>query len=88
MSVREQELIRILREFVDADADHITPVTKFAELGLDSLAGLRFTRKVQDAFGIEIELEWLFDYPSVAELACFLDQTFGALTAQPVTCAS
>ncbi len=43
-----------------------------ADQGIDSLLGLRFAGKAQQALGIEIDIEWLFDYPSIAELAAFL----------------
>lgn len=84
MSVREETLQQILREMLDVGEGEVTATSSFFELGLDSLLGLRFARRLQDAFGIEIEPEWLFDYPSVDQLARFLDQRFGAL-GEPVT---
>ena len=33
---------------------------------------LRFARRVQDLFGAEFDAEWLFDHPSLRELAAFL----------------
>jgi acyl carrier protein len=53
--------------------------TSFADLGMDSLVGLRFSRKIQDLLGVEIELEWLFDYPTIRQLSEFLDEPFGDL---------
>ncbi len=73
MSSNEEKLLRVLREALGADAATVTAQTGFADLGLDSLAGLRFARRAEEALGLHIELEWLFDYPNVAELAGFLD---------------
>ncbi len=73
MSTNEEKLLLVLRKELEMDSTEATVHTGFAELGLDSIAGLRFARKAQDALGMHIELEWLFDYPSVAELARFLE---------------
>lgn len=74
MSAHEDLLIRLLREFLaDGGAVPIMPQTRFDALGLDSLTSLRFARKAQDALGVEIDLEWLFDHPTIADLACFLE---------------
>ena len=73
MRTTEQLLLDILRRETGADAGQVSAGTAFSELGLDSIAGLRFMRKAQDELGIEIELEWMYDHPCVAELAQFLD---------------
>jgi acyl carrier protein len=73
MSDNEEKLLRVLREALGTDATMVTSHTGFGELGLDSIAGLRFARRAEDALGMHIELEWLFDYPNVAELVSFLE---------------
>jgi aryl carrier-like protein len=83
MSSREQLLRSALAELIDVDAHAVCVNTPFAEQGIDSLLGLRFVRRVQDLLGAEVELEWLFDHPSIRELSAFLDERFGALDAQP-----
>jgi acyl carrier protein len=55
----------------------------FADQGLDSLAGLRYSRKIQDLLDAEIELEWLFDHPTISQLSEFLDRQFGGAVADP-----
>ena len=72
----EEKLLDALRETVGHELE-LSAQTGFAELGLDSLTGLRFLRKAQDALGVDIDLEWLFDHPSVAELARFLHERYG-----------
>jgi len=85
MSMREQWLRNALSELMEIDASRISLTQSFAEQGLDSLTGLRLTRKLQDMLGVEVELEWLFDHPSIRELAQFLDARFGELDAAPAS---
>jgi len=63
----------MLAEVMNVEANDISSTATFAQLGMDSLTGLRFARKIKDAFGIEIELEWIFDYPTIEQLAGYLD---------------
>lgn len=63
----------MLAEVMNVPANDISSTATFSQLGMDSLTGLRFARKIKDAFGVEIELEWIFDYPTIEKLAGFLD---------------
>lgn len=76
MTTYEDTLLAALRDTLGHEMA-LGAQTGFAELGMDSLVGLRFLRKAQDALGVEIDLEWLFDHPSVAELARFLHERYG-----------
>ncbi|MGN7918354.1 MULTISPECIES: acyl carrier protein [Lysobacter] len=84
MSKREPWLIDAMAEVLEVDRSQLSATESFAELGVDSLLGLRLTRKLEDLLGSEVELEWLFDHPSVRQLACFLDERFGEMDAAPV----
>lgn len=84
MTIREQHLRDALAELLDSEVHKVSVTAPFADLGMDSLVGLRFSRKIQDLLGVEIELEWLFDYPTIRQLSQFLDGQFGALSAAPV----
>ncbi|WP_457319796.1 acyl carrier protein [Stenotrophomonas sp. P5_B8] len=77
MDSYEEALLVALRDTL-GDGTELDAQTCFAEVGLDSLSGLRFLRKAQDAIGVEIDFEWLFDHPSIAELALFLRTQGGA----------
>lgn len=77
MSPRERQLIDLLQTFLGQDAPPVVPQSRFDALGLDSLSSLRFARKAEEALGIEIDLEWLYDHPTVEELARFLDTLDG-----------
>jgi acyl carrier protein len=43
--------------------------TAFADLGLDSVSGLRAARTAGDELGLKIPVVLLFDHPSIRELA-------------------
>lgn len=81
MSGRERWLRDVLAELMEIDVSQISSDQPFSELGLDSLTGLRMTRKLEDQLGVEVELEWLFDHPSIQALARFLDERFGEIDA-------
>ena len=80
MTAWEQCLSQALAEVLEGETRELS-TTSFAELGLDSLSGLRFMRKVEDLTGVGMELEWLFDYPTLGQLAQFLQERFGILAA-------
>jgi len=79
MSSRERFLRSALAELMEVDEHVLSPTMSFAEMGVDSLIGLRFSREIQEHVQAEIELEWLFDHPTLCQLADFLDQQFGCL---------
>jgi acyl carrier protein len=71
-TVLEQFLQDTLAGLLECDPAALSITDEFGEQGVDSLIGLRLARKIQDFTGQEIELEWLFDYPSIGTLAAFL----------------
>jgi acyl carrier protein len=84
MSKHDEWLRTVLSELMQVDASQISSTQSFADQGMDSLVGLRLTRKLEDLLGVEVELEWLFDNPTIQDLSRFLDERFGALDALPV----
>lgn len=77
MTRREERLRDALAELMEIDAHEISLTMTFAEQGVDSLVGLRFARKIEELCGMETELEWLFDYPTIRQLSQFLDRQCG-----------
>ncbi|MBO9883278.1 acyl carrier protein [Xanthomonas sp. D-109] len=73
MSPRERQLIDLLQTFLGESAATVDPQSRFDALGLDSLSSLRFARKAEESLGIEVDLEWFYDHPTVQELARHLD---------------
>jgi acyl carrier protein len=68
----EELMTEALADVLQIDARSIPHSATFAECGLDSLSGLRFARKIEEKLGTPVELEWLFDHPSITELAALL----------------
>lgn len=73
MTNLEKMMTDALANVLQIDARDISPSASFAECGLDSLSGLRFARRLEEKLGMPIELEWLFDHPTISELARLLE---------------
>lgn len=73
MNTLERRLRDELAALLEVGADTLSLTAPFDELGVDSLIGLRFARKLEDATGVAVDLEYLFDYPTLAQLAAFLE---------------
>jgi 8-amino-7-oxononanoate synthase len=54
--------------------DLIEPQDNFADLGMDSLMAVEFNNRLQASFNCTISQTTLFDYPTVASLADYLNQ--------------
>ncbi|MFJ2479053.1 acyl carrier protein [Pseudomonas sp. NPDC087598] len=75
-----------LATLLGIDSTQLSPTAKFDELGVDSLIGLRFARKVHDLTDIEIDIESVFDYPTLTQLVTFLEaQLNGQDSTTPVS---
>lgn len=70
----EQRLKEILGQLLEVDPLQLPVDADMGEQGVDSLIGLRFARKIEELTGSEVELEWLLDHPTIAQLARFLEQ--------------
>jgi acyl carrier protein len=71
MNDLEAIIATTLAEILECEV--MPPITaSFDSLGLDSLLGMRFAGKLADRFGMEVELEWLYDFPTIEQLASFL----------------
>jgi acyl carrier protein len=77
----EARLQQALADLLEIDVQQISPTMSFDDLGLDSLLGLRFARQVGELVDTEIDLEWIFDYPTVRDLSGFLEQRAAGLAA-------
>ena len=78
MTGTELRLRDTLAELMEVDACKVSVTKTFGEQGVDSVIGLRFVRKLEDLLGASVELEWLFDHPTIRQLSGFLDQQKGA----------
>ena len=78
MMPTEQALREALAALLEQDPADVDPTALLSDLGVDSLIGLRLIRKIHDLTGRQIELEWLYDYPTIQHLAAFLDAPAGS----------
>ena len=69
-----QALRDALGALMDIDPAALELDKRLDEQGVDSLVGLRFARKVEDLLGAPVDLEWIYDYPTIAALAAYLEQ--------------
>ena len=76
MTKYQEVLSQILESSLGIRAGEMDVNLGFSELGLDSLTGLRLCRKIQETLGVNIDPIWLYDYPSVSQLAEFLSQHY------------
>ena len=70
----EQALRDALAALMEVDPSALALDQRLDEQGVDSLIGLRFARKVEDLTGAPVDLEWIYDYPTLAALAAHLAQ--------------
>jgi acyl carrier protein len=57
------------------DADNWTVDTPFSDLGIDSLASVPLALEIEQASGVPVSAELLYDYPTVRALAAYIDET-------------
>lgn len=77
----EMTLKMCLAEILEREPDTLSVTATLAEQGVDSLLGLRFAGKLSDQLDEEVELEWLYDHPTIAQLATFLEARAGTRSA-------
>jgi len=79
MTKLEQTLTNKLADLLEVDSGQIGLHVTFADLGVDSIVGLRFMRTIQELVGGDVELECIFDYPTISELSRYLEEEFEGL---------
>jgi len=75
----ENQIMHELARLLDCHLDFRSLDKSFHELGVDSLVGIRLIGQLADAIGHEIDPSIVFDYPSIRELADYLEQNFVGL---------
>jgi acyl carrier protein len=72
--ILDQSLRTALASVMEVDEKNLSLTADLSEQGVDSLIGLRFAREIEELTGLEVQLEWLFDYPTIQQLSAFLEQ--------------
>ena len=70
-----QWLTNQLADELRTTADTIDPMVPLAEMGVDSVLAIGLVGDVELHFDIDVDLTMIFDYPSLAGLAEFIDTT-------------
>lgn len=73
MSLLKTHLRIALADLLAVAPEEVSLTTDLGAQGVDSLIALRLARKIADATGYDIDLEWLFDHPTLEQLAAFLE---------------
>ena len=70
-----RELVRecVLNGLRDAGVNAIGDDTSFAEAGLDSLAAMPVALELEQRTGLAVNAELLYEFPTVAQLAAYID---------------
>jgi acyl carrier protein len=66
----------IISELLKVESVH--PYDNFFILGGHSLLGVQLLAKIQESFGIELQLRTLFDHPTVAAISAEIDRNLAA----------
>lgn len=80
MNKTETLLSTALADLMKVSPDQLSVTMTFDEIGVDSLVGLRFIKKIRNVTGIQIEQQEIFDHPSMRALAQLLDARSMELT--------
>lgn len=62
------ELAQIIEEASGIEAEALTPDAKISELGISSLSMIEIAVRIEDAFGVRLDDETVFDITTVGEL--------------------
>jgi acyl transferase domain-containing protein len=70
----------ILAEVLMTSSARIDDGKAFIDLGLDSILGVEFTKKINETFGIELKATKLYDYATIKTLAGYIEDLAPAET--------
>ena len=68
----QEELKNILAALLYIEKEEISATDTFAALGLDSILGVEFVKKINKELGIQCATSLLYSYPSLSELYAYL----------------
>ncbi|WP_166923294.1 SDR family NAD(P)-dependent oxidoreductase [Flavobacterium poyangense] len=68
----EGELKNILAALLYLESEEVSTTDTFVSLGLDSILGIEFVKKINKEFGIQCATSLLYSYPTVSDLHAYL----------------
>jgi probable biosynthetic protein (TIGR04098 family) len=68
----EGELKNILAELLYLEKEEVSGTDTFVALGLDSILGVEFVKKINKEFGTQCSTSLLYSYPTLSELYAYL----------------
>ena len=74
----KEAIKELLSKTLGSKLNEIKEDKKFIDLGLDSIAGVEWIKKVNDHFGINLTATKLYDYPTVTDLTQYIHQITGS----------
>jgi acyl transferase domain-containing protein/enoyl-CoA hydratase/carnithine racemase/acyl carrier protein len=73
-------LKQLLAQELYLDFNEISEKSQFVDLGLDSITGVTWIRKINENYGTSIEATKVYSYPSIVELSQYISQMIGGKT--------
>lgn len=83
-TIRETLLHMLARE-LHLDDDEVDPERQYTDLGLDSITGVTWIRKVNERYGLSLDATIVYTYPTIAKLAQHVKSLVGSRDAQQAT---
>jgi amino acid adenylation domain-containing protein len=74
----ETAIASVVAELLDVDVDELGIDQNFFLLGGHSMLGAQLIVRVEDLFGVEISLRYLFDHPTLAQIAAEVERQMAA----------
>jgi amino acid adenylation domain-containing protein len=74
----EAAIASVVAELLDVDVEQLGIDQNFFLLGGHSMLGAQLIVRVEDLFGVEISLRYLFDHPTLAEIATEVERQMAA----------
>jgi acyl transferase domain-containing protein/enoyl-CoA hydratase/carnithine racemase/aryl carrier-like protein/SAM-dependent methyltransferase len=81
-------LKRLLAQELQMAEDDVDEHRQFVELGLDSITGVTWVRRINATYGTKIEATRVYSHPTLAEFSRFLAGSLPARPASPVLASS
>jgi acyl carrier protein len=64
--------------YLERSVAEIDPAVALAEFGIDSVSALALCGDVEDEWNLEVDATMVFDYPTVKDIALYLDAELAA----------